>query len=223
MKSIADGESENLRQLNTTWGNSRGEQQTELSSEARNAVRRTLFVDTPTTTTVESNDNVLTESNNEQNNKWLSYVLERLTDDPKNMPGNSQTPPAKDVKDKEPEVQTASEAESRIKDVWAHNLEEEFSAIRKLLPKYCYVAMDTEFPGVVARPIGDFKTTADYLYQLLRCNVDLLRIIQLGLSFFDEDGKTPTGPYTTWQFNFQFNLSEDMYAQDSIELLTNSR
>jgi len=83
--------------------------------------------------------------------------------------------------------------------------------------------MDTEFPGVVARPIGDFKTAADYLYQLLRCNVDLLRIIQLGLSFFDEDGKTPTDQYTTWQFNFKFNLSEDMYAQDSIELLTNSR
>jgi CCR4-NOT transcription complex subunit 7/8 len=80
---------------------------------------------------------------------------------------------------------------------------------------------DTEFPGVVARPIGEFRSTADYQYQLLRCNVDLLRIIQLGLTFLDEAGKTPPG-FSTWQFNFKFNLSEDMYAQDSIDLLQNS-
>jgi len=138
------------------------------------------------------------------------------------MSSNNLTPTT-EVDEQESEIQTWIWPDCGIKDVWAHNLEEEFASIRKLLPKYCYVAMDTEFPGVVARPIGDFKTAADYLYQLLRCNVDLLRIIQLGLSFFDEDGNTPTGQYTTWQFNFKFNLSEDMYAQDSIELLTNSR
>lgn len=59
---------------------------------------------------------------------------------------------------------------------------------------------------MVARPIGEFRSTADYQYQLLRCNVDLLRIIQLGLTFLDENGKPPAGPYTTWQFNFKFNL-----------------
>ncbi|XP_034246999.1 CCR4-NOT transcription complex subunit 7 [Thrips palmi] len=112
--------------------------------------------------------------------------------------------------------------ECGICDVWAHNLDKEFRTIRQIVQKYNYVAMDTEFPGVVARPIGEFRSTADYQYQLLRCNVDLLRIIQLGLTFLDEQGKTPRGPYTTWQFNFKFNLSEDMYAQDSIELLTNS-
>uniref|UniRef100_A0A336KBA5 poly(A)-specific ribonuclease n=1 Tax=Culicoides sonorensis TaxID=179676 RepID=A0A336KBA5_CULSO len=108
-----------------------------------------------------------------------------------------------------------------IRDVWRHNLEEEFRAIRQVVQKYHYVAMDTEFPGVVARPIGEFRSSADYQYQLLRCNVDLLRIIQLGLTFMDDEGNTPTG-YTTWQFNFKFNLSEDMYAQDSIDLLQHS-
>lgn len=108
-----------------------------------------------------------------------------------------------------------------IRDVWKQNLEDEFRTIRQIVQKYHYVAMDTEFPGVVARPIGEFRSTADYQYQLLRCNVDLLRIIQLGLTFMDEDGKTPPG-YSTWQFNFKFNLSEDMYAQDSIDLLQNS-
>uniref|UniRef100_UPI00398E9926 CCR4-NOT transcription complex subunit 7 isoform X1 n=1 Tax=Pristiophorus japonicus TaxID=55135 RepID=UPI00398E9926 len=80
---------------------------------------------------------------------------------------------------------------------------------------------DTEFPGVVARPIGEFRSNADYQYQLLRCNVDLLKIIQLGLTFVNEQGEYPPGT-STWQFNFKFNLTEDMYAQDSIELLTTS-
>jgi len=82
--------------------------------------------------------------------------------------------------------------------------------------------MDTEFPGVVARPIGEFKSSADYQYQLLRCNVDLLKIIQLGVTFLDEKGNLPPEGVTTWQFNFKFNLTEDMYAEDSVDLLQNS-
>ncbi|KAJ8777118.1 hypothetical protein J1605_014501 [Eschrichtius robustus] len=82
-------------------------------------------------------------------------------------------------------------------------------------------AMDTEFPGVVVRPIGEFRSSIDYQYQLLRCNVDLLKIIQLGLTFTNEKGEYPSG-INTWQFNFKFNLTEDMYSQDSIDLLANS-
>ena len=124
-----------------------------------------------------------------------------------------------------------------IREVWATNMEEEFKAICRTVEKFPYVAMDTEFPGVgdcfyevyfhivsfqvVARPIGDFKSTADYQYQLLRCNVDLLKIIQLGLTFLDAQGNMPEG-ITTWQFNFKFNLTEDMYAEDSVDLLQNS-
>ncbi len=81
--------------------------------------------------------------------------------------------------------------------------------------------MDTEFPGVVARPIGEFRSNSEYQYQLHRCNVDLLKIIQLGLTFCDEVGNFPTGA-ATFQFNFKFNLTEDMYAQDSIDLLSKS-
>lgn len=74
---------------------------------------------------------------------------------------------------------------------------------------------------MVARPIGAFKGTSDFQYQQLRCNVDLLNIIQLGLTFSDEHGNFPNGP-CTWQFHFKFSLNEDMYAQESIDLLTKS-
>jgi len=116
----------------------------------------------------------------------------------------------------------ATNEECGIREVWAHNLDEEFKTICQIIQDYPYVAMDTEFPGVVARPIGEFKSTADYQYQLLRCNVDLLKIIQLGLTFLDETGDLPASGPSTWQFNFKFNLTEDMYAEDSVDLLQNS-
>lgn len=118
-------------------------------------------------------------------------------------------------------MQNQSLAESFTQEVWASNLEVEMEKIRELVDIFPYVAMDTEFPGVVARPIGNFKNSSDYHFQTLRCNVDLLKIIQLGLTFTNSQGQLPEGK-RTWQFNFKFNLSDDMYAQNSIELLTKS-
>lgn len=105
-----------------------------------------------------------------------------------------------------------------IRDVWKDTLDMEMSRIREIVKKPCYIAMDTEFPGVVARPIGSFSTSNDYQYQTLRCNVDLLKIIQIGISFYNMDG-TCMMDVPVWQFNFKFSLEEDMYAQDSIEIL----
>jgi len=105
-----------------------------------------------------------------------------------------------------------------IQNVWKHNLEEEMANIRRLVDKYNYVSMDTEFPGVVAKPLGSFKSQTSFAYQQLRCNVDILNIIQLGISISDENGKRPE-PVHTWQFNFQFSLDSDMYSQESIDLL----
>lgn len=112
--------------------------------------------------------------------------------------------------------------EDQIKNVWKSNLEEEMSNIRRLIERYNYVAMDTEFPGVVARPLGSFKSQASFAYQQLRCNVDILNIIQLGISISDENGKRPD-PFHTWQFNFQFDLDSDMYSQESIDLLIQAK
>jgi len=114
-----------------------------------------------------------------------------------------------------------SEPEHEIREVWSHNLYQEFMEICHLVQKYPFVAMDTEFPGIVAKPVGNFSTMDEYKYQLVKCNVDLLKLIQLGLTLFDGSGNLPKG-VCTWQFNFKFNLAEDLYAEDSIDLLQNS-
>lgn len=84
--------------------------------------------------------------------------------------------------------------------------------------------------------MGAFTNTADYHYQTLRCNVDLLKVIQLGITLFTDTGDMPPAQFSedsdipsyrnnflpcpyTWQFNFQFSLEEDMYSQGSIDFL----
>jgi len=56
----------------------------------------------------------------------------------------------------------------RVREVWQENLEEEFDLIRDIVDEYPFVAMDTEFPGVVARPVGNFKNSGEYHFQTLR-------------------------------------------------------
>ncbi|PKI40825.1 hypothetical protein CRG98_038836 [Punica granatum] len=114
----------------------------------------------------------------------------------------------------------------QIREVWSDNLEHEFELIRVIVDEYPYVAMDTEFPGIVLRPVGNFKNSNEYHYQTLKGNVDTLKLIQLGLTFSDEKGNLPTcgtDKYCIWQFNFrEFNLGKDVFATESIELLKQS-
>lgn len=108
-----------------------------------------------------------------------------------------------------------------IRQVNRDTLHHEMAAIREVVTTHKYIAMDTEFPGIVVRPLDAFLGTQEYNYKTLRCNVDLLKIIQLGLTFCDENGNLAPG-CPCWQFNFNFNLDEDIYATDSIELLKRS-
>lgn len=107
--------------------------------------------------------------------------------------------------------------DNNIIEVWSDNLESSFVDIRKLIKKYNFVTLDNEFPGVVAKPLGNFSSHFTYAYQQLRCNVDLLKIIQVGITLCDASGNYPDKH--TYQFNFHFDIDKEMYAKDSLKLL----
>mmetsp|Transcript_3802 Transcript_3802/g.8652 ORF Transcript_3802/g.8652 Transcript_3802/m.8652 type:complete len:276 (-) Transcript_3802:266-1093(-) len=108
-----------------------------------------------------------------------------------------------------------------IKNVWKKNFLPSIQRIKNLIRKNSYVAMDTEFPGIVSKNLNKLKKNEDRNYQILKNNVELLSLIQIGFSFSTEIGEVSKSE-GCWQFNFYFNLENDMFAQDSIDLLSKS-
>lgn len=101
-----------------------------------------------------------------------------------------------------------------IKEVWADNFEVEIMKISRLIEKFPYVAMDTEFPGIIHN-VGKSKESN---YKNIKANVDDLKLIQWGISLSDEKGNSPQ-ECSTWQFNLKFDKSKEKYSNESIALL----
>ena len=91
------------------------------------------------------------------------------------------------------------------------------------------MAQDTEFPGV-CYPGAD-ESTNIFEYNILKNNVDKLKIIQLGITLCTPDGEV-VEDCPTWQFNFQFDpklsfdegfiCRSDESNKGSLDLLVNS-
>jgi CCR4-NOT transcription complex subunit 7/8 len=52
----------------------------------------------------------------------------------------------------------------------------------------------------------------------IKSNVDILKVIQIGITLSDDSGKVPE-PVSTWQFNFCFDLDTENKSTTSINLL----
>ncbi|GFS39010.1 polynucleotidyl transferase, ribonuclease H-like superfamily protein [Actinidia rufa] len=85
----------------------------------------------------------------------------------------------------------------QLKEVWRCKLDQELAWIGKIVDKYSYIAMDTEFPGYLPSATLILKT--QIRYDDLRTNVN-------GTNF--------------WQFNFcEFNVHKDAHNAQSIKFL----
>ncbi|URD95571.1 CCR4-associated factor 1 [Musa troglodytarum] len=79
-----------------------------------------------------------------------------------------------------------------------------------------YVAIDTEFTGT------PFCASEEERYADVKYNVDRMKLIQLGITLFDENGRTPWQG-CCWQFNFSdFDPSVHPSSPTSLELLRRS-
>jgi len=89
--------------------------------------------------------------------------------------------------------------------------------------------------------MGNFRGKADYHYQCLRVNVDLLEVLQVGITLYNNEGEpcsrlsetpdllrqilgdpTAQSVPSTWNFNFHFDIDEAMCNDDLIAHLKSS-
>ena len=124
---------------------------------------------------------------------------------------NEQSTADKDAQEK---------SNAKIKEVWDGNVEEEIKNISELIDTYNYIGMDTEFPGFCITSNPD-PTQKDGAYKFIKNNVDVQKIIQIGITLADKAGNFPEG-ICTWQFNLKFDVKNDTSSESSIELLRNA-
>ena len=85
-----------------------------------------------------------------------------------------------------------------------------------------YVAVDTEFPGVVAQLTSDCFSPIGRAYGNIKVNVDLLRPLEIAFSFFRETGDrlcTGFSRVCTIQFNLKWDMHTEPYDENSIHFL----
>ena len=120
-----------------------------------------------------------------------------------------------------------------ITNVYKQNFFEEMKNINEKIEEgYNYIALDTEFPGILYFPKFEKKfenfvsecirNNGDliriYNYDTIKLNVDKLKLIQIGVTLYN----SKTEKKRTWQFNIDFNLITENYSNESIELLQKS-
>ncbi|KAK4476884.1 hypothetical protein RD792_016048 [Penstemon davidsonii] len=116
-----------------------------------------------------------------------------------------------------------------VREVWQNNLDYEFDLIQQSIFQFSFASIDTEFPGNIFHPPTDipkhlYSSLPPHLfYSIMKQNVDVLHLIQLGLTLSDAQDNLPnfSTPFSyAWQFNFRdFDPNLHLHNPDSISLL----
>ena len=117
-----------------------------------------------------------------------------------------------------------------IREVWADNLKEAFEDISNSIDEFPCISMDTEYPGRIHHsPVPFLLQSPAQKYNVLKSNVDELKLIQVGITLSDANGNLPELVIegerfrVVWQFNFSdFDSTRDRYVEASIQLLVDS-
>ncbi|XP_044496530.1 putative CCR4-associated factor 1 homolog 8 [Mangifera indica] len=103
-----------------------------------------------------------------------------------------------------------------IREVWGSNVDSELQFFDQCLERFNFLSFDTEFPGFLQNTPRDAPESLRY--SDLKFNVDLMKLIQLGITLSDGKGNI----CCTWEFNFSdFDLERDLHSEGSIDLLKN--
>ncbi|CAL9758415.1 unnamed protein product, partial [Musa acuminata subsp. burmannicoides] len=104
--------------------------------------------------------------------------------------------------------------------VVTENIAAQLDLLVDLRRYFRYAAIDTEFSGFI-RPTPPYASEEDR-YADVKYNVDRMKLIQLGITLFDENGSTPWQG-CCWQFNFSdFDPLVHPSSPKSLELLRRS-
>ncbi|EEF29156.1 ccr4-associated factor, putative, partial [Ricinus communis] len=110
-----------------------------------------------------------------------------------------------------------------IHDVWEYNLGDEIEKISQIdVGKSPYVGLQTWYPTVFKQPIIRNKQDK---YNEIKENVEVMKLIQLGLCFCDEEGNLASlgrdNNHAVWQFNFrEFDRIYDLQDSVTMNLMT---
>ncbi|KAH7420955.1 hypothetical protein KP509_13G032200 [Ceratopteris richardii] len=115
----------------------------------------------------------------------------------------------------------------RIRDVWRCNAAAEFKLIGNLKQEFSTIVIDTEFPGSLKLDFlcSEQDSNEDSIYRTLKENVNMMKLIQVGITLVDNWGRLPMieGAYCVWQFNLcDFDMNNDIFVKASIQVLQNN-
>jgi len=116
-----------------------------------------------------------------------------------------------------PVSQMRYEPSRELHEVWMGNLNEEFNSLLAAVSRAggpeAILALDMEFPGF---PCEDPRfSSPEVHYQALRCNIDQLWPIQLGIAVASAKGVN----HGVWTFNIRFDADVDAHTEESMAFL----